>query len=145
VFFLLPKVTLVLLLVFGSLVGVRVWRQRHGSPRRGRPPVWAIRRRRAHAERPDPLLPATLLRGADRTWVVFVTADCPGCRRVVSRLRAAQPDAEISEVDCASAPALAELFAVRRHPTVLVANRYGQVESRLVGSRAVGDAMNATA
>jgi hypothetical protein len=142
VFFLLPKVTLVLLLIFGLLVGVRVWRQRHGSPRRrlGWPP-W---RRSAPTENPEPLVPASLLRGADRTWLVFVTANCPGCRRVVSRLRAAQLDAEVTEVDCAREPALAQLFAVRRHPTVLLANRYGQVETRLVGSRAVGDAINAT-
>ena len=141
-FFLLPKVTLVLLLVFGSLVGVRVWRQRHGSPRRGRRRLWPRRARTGH---PEPLVPATLLRGAERTWIVFVTADCPGCRRAVSRLRAAQAEAQVTEVDCATEPALADLFAVRRHPTVLLANRYGQVESRLVGSRAVGDAIKATA
>jgi hypothetical protein len=138
-FFLLPKVTLVLLGVFGLLVGVRMWRQRHGSPRRRGAPIW---RRRTKSQA---LLPACLLKGADRTWVVFVSTDCPDCRRVARRLRAAQPGDEITEVDCTRQPALAELFAIRRHPTVLLANRYGQVESRLVGARAVGDAIQASA
>lgn len=96
-FFLLPKVTLVLLLVFGLLVAFRSWRQRHGRPR---PPRRRRRRSRpaagGHAE---PLLPASLLKGADRTWVVFVTGD--GSAALVDRLRAAQPDAEITEVDSA--------------------------------------------
>jgi hypothetical protein len=138
-FFLLPKVTLVLLGVFGLLVGVRMWRQRHGSPRRRRAPMW---RRRTKTQ---PLLPASLLKGAERTWVVFVATDCSDCRRVARRLRAAQPGDEITEVDCTSQAALAELFAIRRHPTVLLANRYGQVVSRLVGARAVGDAIKASA
>jgi hypothetical protein len=141
-FFLLPKVTVALLLVFGLLVGVRMWRQRHSPLRRRRGPIW---RRRAKTERSAPLLPASLLKGAERTWVVFTSSGCAGCRRVTSRLRAGQPDAEVAEVDCAGQPALAELFAVRRHPTVLVANRYGQVESRLVGVRAVGQAIKVAA
>jgi len=139
-FFLLPKVTLALLAVFGLLVGVRMWRQRHGPPRRRRAPIWP---RRAVAR--PPLLPASLLKGADRTWVVFTTSGCAGCRHVAGRLRAAEPDAEVAEVDCAGQPAVAESFAVRRHPTVLLANRYGQVESRLVGTRAVGRATKAAA
>jgi hypothetical protein len=142
-FFLLPKVTLVLLAVFGLLVGVRMWRQRHGSPRRRRPPIW--RRRTKSGTKSPPLLPASLLKGADRTWVVFLSTDCSDCRRVARRLRTAQPGDEITEVDCTSQPALAELFDIRRHPTVLLANRYGQVESRLVGARAVGDAIKASA
>jgi hypothetical protein len=141
-FFLLPKVTLVLLGVFGLLVGLRMWRQRHGSPRRRRAPIWRRTTKRTNS---PPLLPASLLKGADRTWVVFVSADCSDCRRVARRLRAAQPRDEITEVDCTSQPALAELFAIRRHPTVLLANRYGQVESRLVGARAVGDAIKTSA
>jgi hypothetical protein len=146
-FFLLPKVTLVLLGVFGLLVGVRVWRQRHGSSRPARRKRTPWRRRSQTGSDParEPLVPASLLKGADRTWVVFVTSDCPGCRDVASRLRAAQPGAEVTEVDCEQQPQLAELFLVRRHPTVLVANRYGQVESRLVGTRAIGNAMGARA
>jgi hypothetical protein len=135
-FFLLPKVTLVLLAVFGLLIGVRMWRQRH-SPRR------VARRRRPpwrRAVTTHPLLPASLLRGADRTWVVFV-AGAGG--DLAGRLRAAQPDAEVTEVDCERRPQLAESFGVTRCPTVLVANRYGQVESRLVGARAIGHAIGA--
>jgi hypothetical protein len=139
-FFLLPKVTLVLLAVFGLLVGVRVWRQRH-SPRRA-----ARRRRTAWRRGPrtsngEPLLPASLLRGADRTWVVFVAGT--GAGDLAGRLRAVKLDAEVTEVDCERRPQLAEAFGVRRCPTVLVANRYGQVESRLVGARAIGNATGA--
>ena len=53
----------------------------------------------------------------------------------------ARPDAEVTEVDCEERPQLAATFLVRRFPTVLVANRYGQVESRLVGTRAIGNAI----
>ena len=73
-------------------------------------------------------------RGADRTWVVFVTADCPGCRpggQPAAR-RAARGRGDRGRL---RPPARAGgPFAVRRHPTVLLANRYGQVESRLVGA-----------
>jgi hypothetical protein len=142
-FFLLPKVTLVLLLIFGLLVAFRSWRQRHGPPRpprrRGQP---GLRRRRGTATKTAaPLLPATLLKGAERTWVLFVAGD--GSDALAGRLRAAHPDAEVTEVNCEERPELAATFLVRRFPTVLVANRYGQVESRLVGSRAIGNAIGA--
>jgi hypothetical protein len=93
----------------------------------------------------SPLLPAALLRGADRTWVVFTSPSCTSCRQVSARLVAAEPDAQVTEVDCTRQPDLAEAFAVRRLPTVLLANRYGQVEARLVGRRAVRDAIDASA
>ena len=60
------------------------------------------------------------------------------------RLRAARLGAEVAEVDCEGQPQLAEAFAIRRVPTVLLANRYGQVETRLVGARAIGRAIDAT-
>jgi hypothetical protein len=140
-FFLLPKVTLVLLGVFGLLVAFRSWRQRHGPPRppRRRRLPRLPRSRAAAGRTAEPLLPASLLKGADRTWVVFVTGDGSGA--LVGRLRAAQPDAEVTEVDCEQRPQLAATFLIRRFPTVLVANRYGQVESRLVGTRAIGSAL----
>ncbi len=138
-FFLLPKVTLILLIIFGSLVGLRVWRQRRGSPR---PPRRSKLRRRSKNPSKgiqEPLLPASLLKGADRTWVLFAGSDDSG--GLVDRLRAAQPDAEVTAVDAKQRPQLAATFLVRHFPTVLIANRYGQVESRLVGTRAIGNAL----
>ena len=44
-------------------------------------------------------------------------------------------------MDCEDRPSWRQTFLVRRCPTVLVANRYGQVESRLVGTRAIGNAI----
>jgi hypothetical protein len=144
-FFLLPKVTLVLLIVFGCLVGLRLWRQRHAQPRPPRPRRRRLRPpRRAGTGDATTLLPAGLLKGADRTWVVFMTPDSTECRGVADRLRAARLGAEVAEVDCEGQPQLAEAFAIRRVPTVLLANRYGQVESRLVGARAIGRAIDAT-
>ncbi len=142
-FFLLPKVTVVLLLIFGLLVAFRSWRQRHGPPRPPRRRRLARLHRSGAAARrtAPPLLPASLLKGAEVTWVVFVNGDGSGA--LVGRLRAARPDAEVTEVDCEERPQLAATFLVRRFPTVLVANRYGQVESRLVGTRAIGNAIGA--
>jgi hypothetical protein len=134
-------VTLVLLIIFGLLVGVRVWRQRHGAPRRPRRSWMRLGRRskRASKRTGQPLLPASLLKGADRTWVLFVNRHASG--DLVDRLRAAQPDAEVTAVDCEQRPELAATFLIRRFPTVLIANRYGQVEARLVGNRAIGNAI----
>ena len=124
-------------------MGLRVWRQRHAQPRQRAGAASGAPGGR-DGRTTTPLLPAGLLRGADRTWVVFVTPDSTECRGVAGRLRAARLDAEVAEVDCEGQPQLAEAFAVRRVPTVLLANRYGQVESRLVGARAIGRAIDAT-
>jgi hypothetical protein len=137
-FFLLPPVTVVLLVVFGTLLGARMWRQRtamaSARPRRG-PPTGPARL--GDADEGQPLLPAGLLRGADRTWVVFTTPSC--ATDVAERLRAARPGSQVTEVDCTLEPGLAESFGVTQVPTVLVANRYGQVEARLVGPAALVD------
>jgi len=125
-FFLLPIVTVALLAVFGVLGVLRAWRQRHGPLRSARPTA---------GSHPAALVPASLLRGADRTWVVFSTPDCVEGRQIAALLRSRHPGTQVSEVDCTERPDLAARFDVRRHPTVLLANRYGQVEDRVVGSR----------
>jgi hypothetical protein len=135
-FFLLPPVTVVLLVVFGTLLGARMWRQRmalaSARPRRDPPPGPPTARGAdgCRAGEGGPLLPAALLRGADRTWVVFTTPSC--VTDVAQRLRMARPGTQVTEVDCTLEPGLAESFGVTQVPTVLVANRYGQVEARLV-------------
>jgi hypothetical protein len=135
VFFLLPPVTAVMLALFFALAGWRAWRQRHAvrvAPRgrRGR------RGRRAAGGAP-PLVPAALLRGADRTWIVFTTRRCRVCREVAARLRGLVPDSQVAEVDATREPRLFEAFGLRRLPAVLLANRYGQVTTRLVGLREI--------
>jgi hypothetical protein len=122
-FFLVPRVALVLLLVFGAMVAIRMWRARHGRSR----------------GRVTPLIPAALLKGADRTWVVFTRPDCGECHIAATRLRQAEPGARVTEVDARSEPLLAAAYQVQRLPTVLLANRYGEVEARLVGLRALSD------
>ena len=82
-------------------------------------------------------MPAALLRGADRTWVVFTTRRCRVCREVAARLRRTEPDSQVTEVDADREPRLVEAFGVRRLPSVLLANRYGEVTARLVGLREI--------
>jgi hypothetical protein len=128
-FSLLPPVTAVMLALFVALGGWRAWRQRHAVR-------IAPRRRRGRSTRPPgalPLVPAAVLQGADRTWVVFTTRRCRVCREVAARLRRSEPDSQVTEVDAAREPRLVEAFGVRRLPAVLLANRYGQVTARLVG------------
>jgi len=128
-FFLLPRVTVVLIVVFGLVMAWRVLRNRHG-----RKTVARRRRRPAHQY---PLVPAALLKGADRTWVIFTTPDSEPCRGVADRLRAAEPGSQISEVDARREPLLVEAFRLEQLPALLLANRYGQVEARLVGLPAI--------
>lgn len=130
-FFLVPRVAVVLLAVFAMLAAWRGWRQRTGRPRRPRnrrPPAPSL-----------PLVPAALLRGAERTWVVFTTPECDVCRRVATRLQAAEPASRVTEVDSRREPRLVEAFGIGRLPAVLLANRYGQVEARLIGLTAIDD------
>ncbi|HEX9547869.1 MAG TPA: thioredoxin family protein [Acidimicrobiales bacterium] len=141
-FFLLPWVTLILLVVFGLLMAWRMWRQQ-GSP--ARPAGIRRRRRRRRGSKTLPLVPAALLRGADRTWVVFARPGCDEARQVEERLRTAEPDSQVTVVDASREPRLAEAFGVRRIPTTVLANRYGQVEARLVGLRAIEEFTEARA
>jgi len=81
-----------------------------------------------------PRLPADLLDGAERTWVVFTTPLCASCGPVTERL---QPGGRVVTVDATKEPALAEAFRIRSAPTVLLADASGRVQARLVGVAAV--------
>jgi hypothetical protein len=122
-FFLVPRIALILFVCFGVAAAWRALRQRHS-------------RRRPFSQLP--LVPAELLRGADRTWVVFTA---PDCETIVDRLQAAEPSSHVAEVDGRREPRMAEAFRVDQLPSVLLANRYGQVEARLVGRAAIESAL----
>ena len=104
--------------------------------------------RRLHVQRqvrlrtsagPDRRVPAELLGGADRTWVVFTTPYCASCEPVKEQLAADDAGARIVTVDATREPHLADAFAVRSAPTVLLADGVGNVQARLVGAPAVRD------
>jgi hypothetical protein len=82
-------------------------------------------------------VPAHIVDGAERTWVVFTTPYCASCGPVTERLRTSDPEARIVTVDATEDPDLADAFAVRRAPTVLLADAEGEVQARLVGPAAV--------
>ncbi len=94
-------------------------------------------RRRLAAPAAHPPVPATLIAGAERTWVLFTTPWCASCVPVEEQLRAADPSARVVTVDATRDPALAGAFSVRSAPTALLADRDGQVRARLVGAEAV--------
>lgn len=132
-FFLVPRIAVILFVVFAVALAWRTFRQRHSTWRRAR-----------HGKGPLsqlPLLPAEVLKGADRTWVVFTTPDCAPCLAIARRLRASQPSAQVTEVDARHEPRLAEAYRVDKLPAVLLANRYGQVEARLIGLAAIESAL----
>ena len=81
-----------------------------------------------------PPLSAELLDGAERTWVVFTTPFCAQCGPVMERIGTVDPGAHIVTVDVADRPDLADRFAVRTAPTVLLAGADGFVRARLVGN-----------
>ena len=91
-----------------------------------------------HAEdRDHPRVPGRLLAGAERTWVVFTTPYCATCDPVADSLREADPSARVVKVDVTDDIALGEAFYVRSAPTVVLADRQGEVQERLVGADAV--------
>jgi hypothetical protein len=128
-FFLVPRVALILFVSFGLVLAWRAFRQRRSRWRNRRPGKSPF----SHL----PLVPAQVMRGADRTWVVFTTPDCASCRAIATRLRASEPASHVTEVDTRSEPRLAEAFLVHQLPAVILANRYGQVEARLIGLSAI--------
>jgi hypothetical protein len=132
-FFLVPRLVLILIVCFGLVLGWRAVRQRRSR--------WPRGRDRTGPLFPLPLVPAAVLRGADRTWVVFTSADCERCRAIAGRLRSAEPASQVTEVDTRREPRMAEAFRVDQLPAVLLANRYGQVEARFVGRDAVEAAL----
>ena len=122
-FFLLPRTVVVLTLVFALLLARRLYRQ------------W--RRRIAEDRGPDHRLPAAVLGPNDRTWVVFTTPYCASCGPVQERLRRSDPSSAVVAVDATEQVGLARAFRVRAAPTVLLADRAGKVQARLVGADAV--------
>ena len=90
-------------------------------------------------KRRHPTVPASLLAGAPRTWVVFTTPYCATCGPVKEQLAGADPEARLVTVDATAEPHLAAAFHVRSAPTVLLADSAGQVQARLVGAQAVRD------
>lgn len=124
-FFALPRVAIVLVIVFAVVLLTRLYRQ------------W--RHRLASDHRPVPRLPAALVEGAERTWVVFTTPMCASCEPVVERLRSNEPDARVVTVDATRELPLADAFRIRSAPTVLLADASGEVQTRLVGAGAVED------
>ncbi len=95
-------------------------------------------RGRLQTQRPaHPLVPASLLAGASRTWVVFTSPYCATCGPVEAHLRASDPGARLVRVDATREPHLADAFSIRSAPTVLLADAGGKVTARLVGAEAV--------
>jgi Thioredoxin len=104
--------------------------------------LYRSRRAALVAERPDhPLVPASLLDGAERTWVLFTTPYCATCGPVEEHLRAADPEARVVRVDATREPHLADAFRVRTAPTIVLADAGGRVQQRLVGAEAVRQAL----
>jgi len=132
-FFLVPRIALILFVTFGLLLAWRAFRQRHSR--------WRYRQPGKGPFSHLPLVPAQVMRGADRTWVVFTTPDCAPCRAIAERLRASEPSSQVTEVDTRREPLMAEAFKVQQLPSVLLANRYGQVEAQLVGLAAIESAL----
>lgn len=95
------------------------------------------RRGLQHQRRPVPDIPADLVSGAERTWVVFTTPYCASCGPVKERLSASDPGARVVTVDATRHPALANAFDVRSAPTAVLADRAGRAQARLVGAAAV--------
>ncbi len=119
------KILVVALFVVAMVVGRRVyvqWQRGLQKPRR-----------------PHPTVPAELLDGSDRTWVVFTTPYCATCGPVRDELAGADPTARLVTVDATREPHLASAFDVRSAPTVLLADAAGRVTARLVGAGAVRD------
>ena len=123
------KFVVVAVIVLALLVGRRMYVQ------------WQAGLQRAPRE--SPRVPAQLLGDSERTWVVFTTPFCASCGPVKEQLARQDPAAEIVTVDATREPHLADVFAVRSAPTVLLADRDGTVQARLVGAPAVRDYLSA--
>ena len=119
----LARGVVVLVLLFAVALAARLYRQ------------WRLRVQTAQPDHPT--MPATLLAGAERTWVIFTTPFCASCGPVAERLEASDPGARVVKVDATREPHLADAFSVRSAPTVLLADGEGQVQARLVGAEAV--------
>ena len=80
---------------------------------------------------PVPRLPADLVAGAERTWVVFTTPYCAACEPLVQRLR---DRGRVVTVDATERPTLARAMRVRSAPTAFLADSDGNALTRLVGA-----------
>ena len=120
-----PRAVVVIAILFLLALGKRLYAQ------------WRSRAREEQVAHPR--LPAELLEGSERTWVVFTTPYCATCEPVKTRLAGSDPDARMVTVDATREPVLAEAFRVRTAPTALLADRHGRVRARLVGAAAVAD------
>jgi len=119
----LVRLAVVLLLAFGVLLVVRLYRSWRGG---------------LVTEHPDhPLVPTALRGDAARTWVVFTTPYCASCGPVEASLRAHDPGARVVRVDATREPVLADAFRIRSAPTAVLADADGRVTERLVGAEAV--------
>ena len=123
------KFVVVAAIVLALIVGRRMYVQ------------WQARLQRHPAS--SPRVPSELLGDTDRTWVVFTTPFCASCGPVKEQLAEQDPSSEIVTVDATREPRLADAFAVRSAPTVLLADRGGNVQARLVGAPAVRDYLSA--
>lgn len=122
-FFLLPRATVVLGIVFAILLLKRLYAQ------------W--RRRIGGDQRPVPPIPARITGGARRSWVVFTTPYCATCGPVSEALSAHDPRANVVRIDATVESELASALRVKAAPTVFLANKRGEVQHRLVGPEAV--------
>lgn len=117
------KLVLAALLVLGIVVARRVhvqWQARQQ--------VAAVGFRR---------VPPELLAGAERTWLVFTGASGAGDTPVHDELARHDPTARVVTLDARKEPHLAEALEVRTIPTVVLADRSGDVQAHLVGAPAV--------
>ena len=97
-------------------------------------------RRRADGRRGSaglPPLPADLVGQSDATWVVFTTPWCVSCDQVEQMLGDAFPRDHVVKVDATVRTELADLYDVRRAPTIVRADAVGSVTDRLVGVEGV--------
>lgn len=119
----LARAVIVVAILFAVVLAARLYRSWQG---------------RVQSHQPvHPRIPETLLAGAARTWVLFTSPYCATCGPVEARLRAWDPDARVVKVDATREPHLADAFAIRSAPTVLLADGAGNVTTRLVGAEAV--------
>jgi hypothetical protein len=132
-FFLVPRIAVILFVGFGLIMAWRAFRQRRSPWRRRRPGRGPFSQL--------PLVPAQVMKGADRTWVVFTTPDCVKCVAIATRVQASDPSSHVAEVDARREPRLAEAFKVDEVPAILLANRYGQVQARHIGLAAIETAL----
>lgn len=119
----LARGVVVVVLLFAVALAARLYRSWRTGVRTARPE--------------HPLVPASLLAGAARTWVVFTSPYCATCGPVTEWLQASDPGARVVKVDATREPHLAGAFSVRSAPTVVLADGEGRVQARLVGAEAV--------